>query len=953
MPVIGAGFAGTWGMGLNILLHRSYGEHPWTAWAAPSAGLALGVGMLLILRIVVGDHRPRPAMRWAVAVLVCWSQAVVLHLALDEMSGRSPAVTWLVIATFVAGVPLLQAWFGRMQRRSVRDSPRSIAEERHAAGLVADCERILAGPLKPKHRRQAERNLVQALITQAMHTDQSDGLVRATDLLQRQLAGEDRGTLDALLLAEALVAAMDRKADKHGDLQGYAEALEILAQTGASLPPECNVEMRVCRARALYHFTMAGRAGPPEQASQHADLAVAMARRAVELAPRAHQPDVYTDLAYCLGRRCGDDLSDLDEAVEWCERARQRLRRRPRERAWADTVLAELHLVGAKALDARDLSGLSDADQQEVADTVAQSLMTAILLSEQAVKYGGSGHRRLARGHLARAMALAERRFHDGPSQEQVAAAWRAAAEETRRYSLPAHLDLSLDWTLWTLAVEVPELCVEAFTELMRVVPQLTGAQYLPEERDRVLLTAQHVAAEAGYWLLLAGREREAVVALELGRAVAMSEDLVRNRLLPSLAARGAVDRAGSHAFSSPAQRVWADLDRLRRETGAGRDVDFAQIAAAAVDGPLVYLASAGQGGYAVIIPVGGGEPAWRRLPDLTDERVREQADRYLAAMRPGADPPQREVVHHLLPWLWEHGLRDLAAELPAGALVTLVPVGVLGLLPVHAAGGPAAPGAPFADWDFLLDRVLVRYAPNARILAEARRRAAECENRPLTLLTMDAPDALPDSPLRYARHETAVIAARWRAGGNTGVTLPDASGPQVLAALPRHSVWHWSCHAQAWPDDILQSALHLQDGPLRLRDLLDVPESPRRLAVLSACDSHVTGRTLPDEAVSLPGGLMQIGVAGVVATYWRAHDQAAVFVTAKFYELWRERGLPPPAALAHAQRWLRRATQGELDAYLPGVLIRPKDPVHAERWSAQRVFDVPYRWALFAFSGV
>ena len=354
-----------------------------------------------------------------------------------------------------------------------------------------------------------------------------------------------------------------------------------------------------------------------------------------------------------------------------------------------------------------------------------------------------------------------------------------------------------------------------------------------------------------------------------------------------------------------------------------------------------------------MIIPAGGGEPAWRRLPDLTDERVREQADRYLAAMRPGADPPQREVVHHLLPWLWEHGLRDLAAELPAGALVTLVPVGVLGLLPVHAAGGPAAPGAPFADWDFLLDRVLVRYAPNARILAEARRRAAECENRPLTLLTMDAPDALPDSPLRYARHETAVIAARWRAGGNTGVMLPDASGPQVLAALPRHSVWHWSCHAQAWPDDILQSALHLQDGPLRLRDLLDVPESPRRLAVLSACDSHVTGRTLPDEAVSLPGGLMQIGVAGVVATYWRAHDQAAVFVTAKFYELWRKRGLPPPAALALAQRWLRRATQGELDAYLPGVLIRPKDPVHAERWSAQRVFDVPYRWALFAFSGV
>jgi CHAT domain-containing protein len=175
-----------------------------------------------------------------------------------------------------------------------------------------------------------------------------------------------------------------------------------------------------------------------------------------------------------------------------------------------------------------------------------------------------------------------------------------------------------------------------------------------------------------------------------------------------------------------------------------------------------------------------------------------------------------------------------------------------------------------------------------------------------------------------------------------------------VWQALPRFPVWHFACHCRAEPEAILDSALILAGGELTLRSLLRLPPSPRRLAVLSACDSHRSGRDLPDEAMGLPGGLLQVGLAGVIATHWRADDRAAAFLTTKFYELWREQGLAPAYALAGAQRWLRQATHGELDSYLPGVLTPPANaaPEDWARWARARPCAHAHRWASFAISG-
>ena len=56
------------------------------------------------------------------------------------------------------------------------------------------------------------------------------------------------------------------------------------------------------------------------------------------------------------------------------------------------------------------------------------------------------------------------------------------------------------------------------------------------------------------------------------------------------------------------------------------------------------------------------------------------------------------------------------------------------------------------------------------------------------------------------------------------------------------------------------------------------------RLAVLSACETAQPGTELPDEVVALPTGLLQAGVAGIVASQWSVPDRATAMLMAEFY---------------------------------------------------------------------
>ena len=133
---------------------------------------------------------------------------------------------------------------------------------------------------------------------------------------------------------------------------------------------------------------------------------------------------------------------------------------------------------------------------------------------------------------------------------------------------------------------------------------------------------------------------------------------------------------------------------------------------------------------------------------------------------------------------------------------------------------------------------------------------------------------------------------------------------------------------------------------PEELRDIFALnlaEQGGLRLAILSACETGMIGTKNADEVISLPTGLLQAGVAAVIASLWGVSDLSTMLLLRKFYELWRTNNQEPSVALRQAQRWLRDRTEAEI---APLLDRRTRNPAH-------RPFSHPYHWAAFSYTGV
>jgi tetratricopeptide (TPR) repeat protein len=249
---------------------------------------------------------------------------------------------------------------------------------------------------------------------------------------------------------------------------------------------------------------------------------------------------------------------------------------------------------------------------------------------------------------------------------------------------------------------------------------------------------------------------------------------------------------------------------------------------------------------------------------------------------------------------------------------LVLVPCGLLGLLPLHAALVPSA--TQDGGLEPLLDAVQVSYAPSARIWTACRKRATSYRMQRADALIVGDPQPHEHGvrPLPGAKHEALRISkmvtqnAHGQVSGFEGeaATLAD-----VLKALQSRSGVlshiHLACHGVVELTNPYASGLLLAySARLMMRDVLD-PAVLRfgrlRLAVLSACGTALPGTDLPDEVVGLPSGWLQAGAIGVLASLWPLSDSKTVVLMTKFYELHLLDRLDPVEALWLAQRWLRR----------------------------------------------
>jgi CHAT domain-containing protein len=588
---------------------------------------------------------------------------------------------------------------------------------------------------------------------------------------------------------------------------------------------------------------------------------------------------------------------------------------------------------------------------------------------------------------LADVLAVRAARTRTAVDVSRALAAAREAYRTADGVNARASLDAALLWgqTAWEFR-RMPE-AGRAYGLLVRQAHLLTGAQVLREDKYEVIRHLGDAAARAAY-ALAESDPAEAAMALETSRALLLTEAVERDRLdLDNLAADGHADVVTAYraaatevaerernelrlsprlvappvaggayapdiaAAEAARARLRAAADRIRRLPGlatfqAAPDVAQLRAIAGEHSDPVVYLAATDHGGVALVMRPGQATPVPVPLPRLTRAEEHRLAELAGAAVR-GCNAM---ALMRCLERAWDVAMGPIVEELGNARGVALVPTGRLGLLPLHAAAYRDA-GRP-GGWTYALDRIVVTYTPNARSLSLARRLARRAGRGTSVLAVSDplpAPAGLP--PLPMADVETARVVRQFP---GRGTRLPGRSATPVAVrdAMRSADVSHFACHARNDPAAFLDSGLELSGGRLTLRDLLTADLSHTRLAVLSACDTAGADPAAPDEVIGLPGGLLQAGVGGVVATMWQVFDTAAMALMTRFYELWRAGGQPPAEALRAAQLWLRDATNAELHAHFPevGALQPPtrRDP----SWASDRDFSGALSWAPFAYYG-
>ncbi|QXJ24286.1 CHAT domain-containing protein [Actinomadura graeca] len=355
-------------------------------------------------------------------------------------------------------------------------------------------------------------------------------------------------------------------------------------------------------------------------------------------------------------------------------------------------------------------------------------------------------------------------------------------------------------------------------------------------------------------------------------------------------------------------RRWWADHDALLAEIRALPGLEGFLAAPRLAD-----LRAAAEGGYAVLVNAGrdrgdavivraDGDPVPVTLPGLRRTEAEARVAALLAAVGGGPSLAgvlrRRRVVPQVLGWLWDTAVEPVAHALrtlrPHGAArVWWLPTGLLGLLPLHAAGHPGKPGA--------LDAMVSSFVPSLRALRDARDRPPATSRRHLTVALHHTP-GLRDLP--GAAREAAVL---------DGPVLADeqATAGRVLSALGEATWAHFACHAVADPVSQADGGLRLHDRTLRLPEVGGLRLDGAELAYLSACSTADHGTRYADEVLHLASAFQFAGFRHVVASLWPLADEVAVSAARRFY-----RGLPGTPVADDAASVLHEVTLGLRDEH-------------------------------------
>lgn len=304
----------------------------------------------------------------------------------------------------------------------------------------------------------------------------------------------------------------------------------------------------------------------------------------------------------------------------------------------------------------------------------------------------------------------------------------------------------------------------------------------------------------------------------------------------------------------------------------------------------IIYLTPGNPAGVAIL---GGGQLGGWKSVDLPGcgADVPDAVHRFHGVAL-NADAPigrRRRAVSDIVDWL--SGAVWAPLETALGHVteaVWLVPCGYLTDLPCHAARMP--------NGAIAVNRFDLRYAVSVQSLAAAQKHPRSANGE---LRFVGIPEPVSTNRLQGASAELAMAAAHFEIADQV---LAGNATPEHALRVLRHSTYaHAACHGVADHSRPQFSGLILEGGRLTI-DALSGLNNALELAVLSACETHLTAGDAHDDVFSLAAAVHLSGSRGVIGSSWRVPDQATAALMKRFYYYWRVDSMTPPNALRQAQ---------------------------------------------------
>ncbi|QHY98253.1 CHAT domain protein [Streptomyces sp. S4.7] len=456
----------------------------------------------------------------------------------------------------------------------------------------------------------------------------------------------------------------------------------------------------------------------------------------------------------------------------------------------------------------------------------------------------------------------------------------------------------------------------------------------------------------------------------DLAERFVQQRDLLDQPLTRSLAGaseemnalKASLDRVAQdrHLLASDFAQTLTEIRDLTGFASFAQPPTTEELLTQAEQGPVVMFNISARRSDTLLLTQDGGI-THLELPQLTADALTERTVSFQQALHTattGRDRTQRrqgqDAMTGVLQWLWDAAAGPVLDALghhrqpPADAdwpRVWWAPGGLLGLLPLHAAGYHDDP-ADDPHRRTVMDRVISSYTPTIRALRYARQHTREHTPYADTpaqglIVAMSTTPGLPqDGRLNHVSAEAEML--RRHLPSTVVLREPDPDGhlagpppsrptkAAVLDHLPHCPIVHFACHGASHPTDPSQSLLLLHDhqsAPFTVASLTPVRLDHAQLVYLSACrTAAIDTVNLVDEAIHLTSAFQLAGFPHVVGTLWEIDDQIAVTVADAFYTHLRT---PDGTIDTSRAAWaLHQAVRSVRDGYdLPGRLNRTRSP--------------------------